>query len=126
MRALVITPAVKRHVSRVREFAESNPISLYQIKKIIEGVSPPPGDDDRFVCAIPRGFRCVYTVETHMNDTTVRHLSVSVDAPDKYPMPVAINEIMKLFGFTGVVGDAGIKVYTEEGVEAVNVIERLN
>lgn len=123
MRALVIDSEVSASIARLRVFAEANPLSLYQLKKIMEGVSVHPGDDERFVCLVPVGFRCVFTIEEHRNGKVFRHLSVSVDG-DQWPNPQAVEEIMKSFGFSSCsVHDC--VTYLEEHSRAINVLEQV-
>lgn len=122
MRALVIDNETTEAVASLVAFAEANPLSLYQIKKIMEGVSVPPGDDDRFVRIVPNGFRCVLTIEEHRNNKVFRHLSVSVDG-DQWPNPQAVEVLMKVFGFTSVLHDC--VSYLEEHSRAINILEQI-
>lgn len=122
MQALVIDNNAGKSIRRLVRYAESHPLSLYQLKKIIEGVSPPPGDDARFCIQLERGFRCVFTIEEHRNNTICRHLSVSVDKRGHYPSVRAVGVLMELFGFAH---DRPMRQYCEEEVEAVNIIQEI-
>ena len=66
------------------------------------GRGAPPGDDPRFVCVLPVGFRCVFSY-TQVAKTLFRHLSVSLaDAPrNRRPNPQQVATIADAFGFTG-------------------------
>lgn len=90
MRPLIIDDAARMNVRRVLSHADKNPF--------VPGVSPTPGDDDRFVANLDT-YRCVFTY-THLDGAVWRHLSISVPGND-YPNPFAAFTIADLFGFTG-------------------------
>lgn len=125
MRALIIDDSSLAEIQRVREHAETHRLTLYEIKKIMEGVDPPIGDNPQFVCSVPVGYRCAFSIEEHMNHRIIRHLSVSVNTPGKWPHPAAIAQLMQLFGFRGKIGDPEVLVTQELDVEAVNVLEQI-
>jgi hypothetical protein len=97
MRPLLIDEKVLAAVMTVREHAEA-PENLY-----VPGQSPqPPGDDARHVVLIPVGFRCVFSITRRLADAGLyRHLTISVEAGDRYPNEAAAFMLASMFGFTG-------------------------
>ncbi len=95
MRLLVLDEAAQQRIQRVVQHA-TRPERWYRPDKD----SRIPGDDPQFVVHIPDGYRCVFTI-TKAKGQTLRHLSISVPAEDKYPNVVAAFLIAKEFGFTG-------------------------
>lgn len=59
-----------------------------------------PGDDSRFVVQL-ESYRCVFTHTRAADNSIHRHLSISIQAPGRYPLPMAVETIAHLFGFTG-------------------------
>lgn len=123
MRALLISEQVKQEVRKVVEYAEAHPQSLKELKLIAAKQKKPIGFNRNHVLEIPMGFLTVFSIEVHPIGT-VRHLSVSVDAPDRLPHTVAVQAIMQLFGFKGTIEDC--IVYKEEFEHrgaGINIIE---
>jgi hypothetical protein len=70
------------------------------------------------------GYQCAFSFEEQPAGI-VRHLSIAVNNPGKVPMPAAVDQISKEFGFTDFPPVHG-KVWVEEfrpGEFAVNVVE---
>jgi hypothetical protein len=123
-RPLVISPEVQTAIKKVKSYAELNHIPLGDVKKMASGEMEPIGNDDEHSCLIPFGFRCVYSIEEQPTGT-FRHLSVSVDAPGKYPAVEAVNMVMKEFGFLQRLGSKEIHIWEEKEADAINVLERI-
>lgn len=98
MRILEISPAAKRKAAKVVAHAKKR--ANWYNPRVPGWMSNIPGNDRRHQCKL-NTFRCVfsYTVDTKVGKV-MRHLSVSVPSK-KWPNPVAIKEIAKMFGFTG-------------------------
>lgn len=131
MRPLVINEAVRQDVADLIERAKTWRFDFPTLKKIAAGVLPAPGDDSRFVCHIPIGYRCVFTHEMQPHAGWCRHLSVSVSGSDNSPGPIPgvdpVHEISKLFGFKNGMFSAD-HMYREElpdGGVAVNFIQKV-
>lgn len=122
-RLLVINDSVERRVAECVEYAMQNRISHDGILAIIAGTDRPPGDDDRRVVMVPRGYQCVFSIECHKNDHWYRHLSVSVDGEGVMPNPIALDVLLPLFGFQWKFNDDQVLTYLEEEVGAVNLLE---
>lgn len=125
MRPLVIDDAVRADIKRVVAYAEAHRVPLPEMRLHADGKLPPPGDDNRFVCVLPRGFRCVYTVEYHPSGL-YRHLSVSVPDPGRAPNETAVILIASEFGFhpEGIAGWVFRKEDFGPDRIAINVLER--
>jgi hypothetical protein len=96
-RLVVIGPSERRDAARVRTYAETH------VYKPGPGV-PSPGDDPHFVTHL-WGLRVVFSI-TDFGGRRVRMLSVSVmDRPGVRPHPGIVQEIARLYGFTGTVID---------------------
>jgi len=105
IRPLVMDEAAQAEIKRVRDYAENHPFSVSRMKLLQEGEIDPPGDDPNYVANIQFGYRCVFTldqaplkVDKHAT-TWLRHLSISVNELDKCPHMVAVNMLMKEFGY---------------------------
>jgi len=127
MAALLITPEVRKRIREVRDYANANAIPQDELLAMIAGKLAPIGDDPKHVCMIPNGFRAVFSTEDQPPGLC-RHLSVSVENPDRIPNVHAVNILMEEFGFTAKVGDGLTHVYQEvidprTKHRAINVIE---
>lgn len=121
MAVLVIEPAVKDLVAEVVQYAEANHIGVNDMKRIMAGELPPAGDDIHRACIIPRGYRCVFTIEQQPMGWC-KHLSISVNRDDKYPHPLAVDAILSEFGMPKM---AECLTYVEQEVRAINMIAKL-
>lgn len=126
MRALLISDDTRAETARLVAFAKANPFSQKTLQAMEDGLIPAIGEDQRFICIISMGFRCVYSHEEQSTGWSA-HLSVSViDGPGA--AVDAVNEIAKLFGFRdGIVG--ADSTWTEDlggGRLATNLIQRIN
>ena len=110
MRILDISPAAKRRAAKVVAHAKKR-VNWYN-PSVAGWMNRIPGHDRRHQCKL-NTFRCVfsYTVDTAQNKV-MRHLTVSVPS-EKFPNPVAIKEIAKMFGFTGA-GEAVAATFPED------------
>lgn len=123
MRPLMFGEEQKKEVARVMEFAEKHAFSKAVMEKRMENVGTPPGDNPEFFCLIPVGFKCVYTIEEQPFGWC-RHLSVSVDNPDKMPSIPAVEMLMKEFGFRGKLKECYVYIEDKIVPKAVNIIEK--
>lgn len=126
MRVLIIGPKEKEKLQRLKEFAEANPIQYAEMMKIMNGKKNPVGDDPRFVAYIPEGFRVVYSVEAQKAGL-MRHCSISVRGNGKLPNVAAVDELIKLLGFSGIHEGAANNAYIwlENDDSAINILELL-
>lgn len=122
MRALLIGPTQKAAVQQVLDYAEAHRFPRAMLVAAMNAGKPILGDDRGFLCELPVGFRCAFSIEQHPAGWH-RHLSVSVNVPGKLPPPPAMDAIMTLFGFRAAMSDAPY-LYVEEG-RAINVLEPL-
>lgn len=82
----------------------------------------------RFSLPLPHGYVVTYTHERQPDPTlgVIQHISVSVDAPGKFPSVEAVETILAAFGMAGV--KDSLKVWPEDvepGLGAVNIAQRL-
>lgn len=118
-RTMIISAATLLEVARVIRHAEAHPWMPSMGTKWIAGEHP------EFVCIVPVGYRCTYSVEHQLSVGRVRHLSVSV-LDGQSPGQSAVDVLLDLFGFTG-----GLKGAVHAWVEdigpdqiAINVLAR--
>lgn len=123
MRPLILNEQSLAKIQALIQYAEANRFPFRKIVRIVEGVDPPPGDDPQFVCVVPWGFRCAFTIEEHRNEKWFRHLSVSIDTPGKYPNDAAVESLMGEFGMKPSLRDS--RVYVEEHVQAISILQPL-
>lgn len=125
MKPLIVDLDAIAAAKTVREFAEANPIPHDEMLRIRARESNPPGDNPSRVVMFDMGYRVVFTVEHH--PLKMRHISVSLDVPDKLITLLAFGQISSMFGFKG---DHGLNkdqhVWIEDlggGFKALNVVE---
>jgi hypothetical protein len=123
-RVLFLGEKEKEAIARLIDFAEKNRLSLEYMKSLMAGDRIPPGDNPDYACHITDGYRIVYTIEQHPL-FFCRHISISVDDPEKLPSPPAVELIMKEFGFRGGINEC-LNVWIEEipGVKAINALQK--
>lgn len=127
-RPLVFTDVIRKDIARVIEAAKAKPYDLGKVLRIMKRPQEAPRHNPDFVTNIPFGFRCVFTHEQQPIGWC-RHLSVSIGAKRRLPHPVAIEEIMKAFGFKrGLeeLGKAGLVHVMNEDVDSVNILELID
>jgi hypothetical protein len=103
VRPLVITDNERAAAERVKAYAKKHIMDLHEIlrrmgpEEMREELAV--GNDPNYRLILPFGYRCVYSQERQMMGLCA-HLSVSVEdeAPTAMPNPVAVEEILKLFG----------------------------
>jgi hypothetical protein len=117
MSILVLDDKTKASIERLKKKAEENPFSMDDLLDIHNKEKKAAGDDG-FAIFIPVEYKVVYTIENQKHK--IKHLSISV-RPPKMPNPLAVEEIMSLFGFRNKL-NGDVKVWIENGV-AVNVVE---
>lgn len=126
MRPLILGPDEQRLIQKIIDHAEQHPLDLATLRAIMAGRQLPPGDRLGRVGEIPFGYRVCYSIEQQPRGW-MRHLSVSVDAPGKWPQPIAVERLMTAFGFRcAQLDDPEVAIYQEDAVEAVNVLEPLH
>lgn len=128
MRMLAITPDSQALAQRVVDFANAHPLNIHEIHRCVRQ-KVPIAQDKGFSCVIPMGFFCSFTIEQQAMGW-VRHVSISLlGCNDKTPIPnpFAIDEILKMFGFTCKYNTASCAWVedTVDGGKAANFIQLL-
>jgi hypothetical protein len=95
MRVLLID---KEKIAVVIKNAEKNKFSKPLMYERLNGGGICPGDNKSFYCELIDGFKCVFSIE-EQSFGWCRHLSVSVNSPDKLPSIPAVELLMQEFGF---------------------------
>lgn len=137
MMILEISQKARDDIAKVIAHATANEVSMGELMVRASNPSrlPAHGDDERHVCHIPDGFRCVFTIDEQMPPLgRCRHLSVSVSGARKTPPVAAVMMLMHQFGFVGGLDDLDF-LYIEgkdqpcfidgEPRIAINVIQKL-
>lgn len=114
LRILIIDDELKRKVSEVLAYA-CLPENLYR-----PGLDAKiPGDDPKHV-VITGDYKIVFSLTyIRAEDTTYRHFSMSVGNRSRLPHPVAIEEVISLFGFFGGLKMCMVDVSEQEGCVVV-------
>lgn len=126
LRPLVIADAERAAIRRLTDHAERNIVTSARILRTIAGSERPVGDDPNFVCVIPVGYRCVYSIEEQPKFGTCWHLSISVLGEGAAPNEAAVEMLASEFGFRGKIKDMD-HVWTEPVTKAkvaVNLLQR--
>lgn len=122
---LELTKEVYQRADKIINWADANRVSHAEMQKRFDDFKDkklrydPPKES---VQDIERGFIAVYSIEEHRPGEWWKHLSVS--CRDPIPPKLAVDAIMRLYGFTFMVEDC--KVWPEEISRthiAVNVME---
>ena len=112
LRVLIIGPEEKARAKEIATFS-AQPENIYQPGP----GSAPPGDRREHVAQF-WDFRCVFSW-TRVQSGTYRHLSVSVGDPTRLPNPVMVDEISRLFGFTGTYSNWNVEIDRQMGVAII-------
>jgi hypothetical protein len=131
VQVLVIDEDAKKRIAEVVFYAEDNRYNAPKLHALVEGAISPPGDNPELVCYLDGHYRIVYSIEEQPCGWC-RHLSVSIDQPNKVPHPSAVEMIMPEFGFKGGLHDC-LTVWIESNaptplgneVDAVNLLQRM-
>lgn len=130
MSALVIGAAEIAAIETLRVRAESSPIPVEDIIALTrheEGRARHRARMSTLSIGLPIGFIATYSLEQGHPCGDVRHLSVSIDVPERCPSPAAVWMIAEHFGF--VRGLEACLVWTERfdrrGL-AVNVVQQVD
>ena len=129
MRALVIDEAAKDRIAKVVKYAKTYPVTVESLQDRIAGKLPAVGDNPEHVVKLFFGITVVFSWQIQPDKFAYRHISVSVDNPDKMPNPVMFNELLGQFGFEGRLADGlkllkvWIEVIPGSPVRAINAME---
>lgn len=121
MRPLIIGQEEKDKLKILKEYAEAHPMTMDDLLDILSG-APPVGLRPEYQCSIPFGYKVVFTIEPNSEGNLIRHLSVSVDTPGKYPHPIACQTIMDELGFVNKTSSGRCRIYEEKDI-AINIAE---
>jgi hypothetical protein len=119
MRLLLIGLEEKNEINKVIDFAKKHPITQQQLTTTIVGDIPD------YVCSITEGFRIVFSFE-HQPVGWCRHISISVSDPNKLPSILAVEMIIKEFGFSDNISDQeNVWIENEILPNAINVVSKI-
>lgn len=125
MRLLIIDDTIKEVIQRVVTYAEMHVYSMDDLLDMYNKQLPIVGDIPEHVCHIPMGFRVVYSIE-EQNVGKIRHISISVETSGKLPSVPAIEQIIKLFGYTNDLCDCLVRLEPiGDNHEAITVVEKM-
>lgn len=99
MRQLIINGKAKEAIDKVIQYAENNRVPKFKMIECVDTCTPSTGIDN--VCFLVDGFRVAYSIEQldKTNDDWYRHISISIDKPDKAPSIEQVECILQEFGF---------------------------
>jgi hypothetical protein len=129
-RPLVLDAVAKAKIGKLKAWAQQNRKTFHQLKRIMEGLDPPVGDEAKIFLA--SGYSVAYCIEQQplnkeAEDIFVwcHHLSVAVSNDRKvWPNVSAIDVIAKEFGFSKVEHIWLENEDNDEFPSAVNLISR--
>ena len=102
---LHLDQAAFQRIGDVLRHAHENPYTHKRMQALERNHRLNPGSNPNHVVELYRGFRCVYSVDSDLKNTTMlRHLSVSYvtnDGQPAYPSIHAVQMIVEAFGFQG-------------------------
>jgi hypothetical protein len=101
-RPLYIGPVEIAAIKALIERAHRRPVLIATMKRraaeLKRGITPPASLNREFTIKIPQGFTATYTHEEQPLGFT-RHLSIAADRPGRMPHPIAVDWLMREFGF---------------------------
>lgn len=121
MRPLLIDDNARQNIARLVEFADAHRLSAEEMQRRVANGGPSIGDDPRFSCEIPFGFRVVFSIEQQPMGWC-RHLSVSVDHPDRMPSIPAVKMIMEAFGYKQGLDESIVHIEDDISPKAINIL----
>lgn len=126
MRPLILDSEVRKVIAKVVMYANAHKLTLADVIRNVRNAGKPGeavGNDPGYTCIIPVGFRCCFSIEQQPTGW-FRHISISVmaDSHGAMPNPMAVEFIMREFGFRG--GPKECFGYIE-GKNAINCLEPL-
>lgn len=131
MRILQIDQRGKEAIQRLKTYAEGHKVDLESIKRMASGTQSPVGNDTNYSCYLHDGYRIVFSIE-QQSSGWYRHISISVDDPQKVPSVPSTEMIMNEFGFKGTVNDCDslwiepdVPVINVGKVSAINLVQRI-
>ena len=98
LRPLILDANSHAEIQRVIDYADAHRYNLHDVMDIMGHIRPPPGDQRDYVCVVPVGYRCVFTIEQQPKGWC-RHLSISVLGDGQAPNPAAVLALAKEFGY---------------------------
>jgi hypothetical protein len=127
-RVLLIGPDERAAIALLKAHAATR---IFDVKAVTEAAGDMPAFRvmmRRFSLPLPHGYVVTYTHERQPDPRlgVIQHISVSVDAPGKYPSTEAVEMILAAFGMAPI--KDSLKVWPEDvepGVGAVNIVQRL-
>jgi hypothetical protein len=132
-RPLLIGPAERGLIHALIERARQHPVLLDEMTRranqLKRGIKPPANLNRQFSIRIPEGFTATYTHEEQpppLNWT--RHLSIAADRAGRAPHPVAVDWLMREFGFRAATLrelDAAWFEPLDNKRQAINLVEAL-
>jgi hypothetical protein len=126
MTPLFIGEEELKEIERVKAYAQAHRMNKAELQRRIDDPSiPPVGDAPGYRCRLPMGFLVAFSIEEQPEPLSwCRHISVSVNKPERAPNVWAMELIGKAFGFEGdFMMGVGV-VYVAEG--AVQVIQPID
>lgn len=123
MRPLIIDNNVKEQIAKVIDHAKQNIFSVDDLLDVMNKEISKAGDSEGFTVVIPVGYTCVFSYENQPIGLA-RHLSISVDEPDKMPNVESVKEIMNQFGFESELEQCIVGIEKlEESYNAISIAE---
>src|SRR5690349_9051141 len=83
----------------LKAYAEKNKITLEEGLAIQRGERSPVGDREYYRAYFPIGYKVVFSVDETRDHRWIRHMSMSVNTPDRYPNEHALREVCHHLGF---------------------------
>lgn len=118
MRILQIDKKAKEAILRLKLYAENHKVDLETMKKMVNRIVSPVGDNLNYVCYLHDGYRIVFSIEEHPSGW-YRHISISVEN-NTLPSISSTELIMKEFGFQGAVENCA-DIWIEENISVAGV-----
>lgn len=118
---LVMGDEEKQKLEDLKAYAEEHPLTMDDLLDIMHG-APAPGDRPEYTCLIPFDYKVVFTIEPNARQVPIRHLSISVKAKGRLPLPEACQMIMVHLGFQNRIDSGRCKVEYERDI-AISIAE---
>lgn len=110
-----------QRLRELKEYAENHRIDLQEMIAIRDKQHPPVGDRDSYRLYAPVGYKIVFSIDETLDHNWIRHMSMSVNTPDRYPNEYALREVCRHLGYKNL--DECIIQQESFNTKAIEVIE---
>jgi|SRR5581483_9848631 len=88
-----------KKLNDLKVYAENHKITLTEGRAIQNNERPPVGDREEYRIYFPIGYKVVFSIDETLDHKWIRHMSMSINVPDRYPNEYALREVCEHLGY---------------------------